>query len=195
MDTFDIFATKIMALGRAFRLKGGRETVKFMLDRKGAATRTEIQEAVGIDKYDAFQIVTALKDGGILEVPAGRGSIMYLSPNIKAALAAMARPIAPAPVTEVRRGKMVAKFTRFLPEDPIVEGSCGPYLFTATMSSEPVGAWETGAEHFVMRDSETGAPVAKHDPEQGWTKRPNSPKRVAHLELIEQLFKNAPKKY
>jgi hypothetical protein len=195
-EDFNGFADKIIALGQAMNMKGGRETVKFMLDQKGAATRGEVISHAGISGSDMHRIVAALKGADLLEVPEGYGAIMYLSPNIGPAVAAMSKSIVRDGVLILKQGGMTAKFTKFTPGDPIVEGTCGNYAFTAVMNEDvSKGIWGVGAEHFVMRDRTTQLTVAKHDPDLGWTKRPNSPKKITHLDLIERLFKAAPKKF
>lgn len=194
-EDFVDFADKMVAIGRAMNVKGGREAVAYMMAKKGSATRGELIGATGMSKSNATVVVEALKSGGLLDAPDQRGAILVLHPGVKAAMSAMAKAALPEGVTAIAHGGMVAKFTK-LPtkDDPVIEGSCGPYKFTAILGDPGTGAWETGAEHFVIRDQATGKPIAKHDPELGWTKRPwASTKQQAHLELIERLFLAAPK--
>lgn len=184
---------KVVALGNVFNIKGGREAVTFMLSQKGV-TRAEIMENTGIGPNDVYRIIAVLKSGDLIDVPEGYGTIIRLNPHVKAAMNALAKPVEPEPSMVVKKGKMVAQFTKYDKKDPIIEGTCGKYAFTAIMKeSSAHGVWDTFAEHFVMRDTETGQPMAKHDPELGWTLRPNNPEKIKHLNLVESLFRGAPK--
>lgn len=184
---------KVVALGNVFIIKGGREAVTFMLSQKGV-TRAEIMENTGIGANDMKRIIAVLKSGDLVEIPKGYGTMIRLNPHVKTAMNALAKPVEPEPSMVVKKGKMVAQFTKYDKKDPIIEGTCGKYAFTAIMKeSSTSGVWGTCAEHFVMRDTETQQPMAKHDPELGWTLRPNNPEKIKHLKLVEFLFKNAPK--
>lgn len=179
---------KIEALGRAAGLKGGADVIEFLAKNKNMATRSQILGKVPISKGALATILNALKAGELVLASDSPGSIVTLSPGVSAAISAIDKPYPKDGPLVASKGKMVARFTReATPSDPIVEGVCGQYSFTATTGFDD-GVWDTTASHFVMRDTKTGLPCAKHDPDHGWTMRPRNSKQIAHLEMIRALF-------